>query len=469
MEHFYNTIDSETWFDYQQIYNEMVRKYPSGSHFVEVGSWKGMSSCYMSVEIINSGKEIKFDCVDVWEYTPTQKDISRAQFDNLYEIFKKNTLPVSHIINEVKMLSNEASKNYEDESLDFIYIDGAHDYDNTKLDVESWFPKLKIGGIIAGHSYTHSPVKKAVDEYFGKQNIKFINNSWYFEKTNFEIEKENEIIEEIVIPFNYDEEIQKVKNKILVSAISFVNSVKKGSEIYTTYAKRLIKDVLTKTPYDIMVSTNEPEYFKEYEGASRVIIKHEPLHYHKTHVGAFNQLLKFYAIKSIDKKYDWVLYLDCDAGFTERVNVLEIEDYITYLNSSDFDMSALRTQATYEESEKEFIETKDKVTYPIPLFNKKFMFYGFNDKWRGAKLPSEHILFLKNNEKLPIMAHEFENFCSWFETQEPNKIVTYDMEAFEIGVSAHLAGYNMAEMTWGRQTELFKVGFNYNNWEKIKI
>jgi len=43
------------------------------------------------------------------------------------------------------------------------------------------------------------------------------------------------------------------------------------------------------------------------------------------------------------------------------------------------------------------------------------------------------------------------------------------MEAFEIGISAHLSGINMGEMGWANQTEIFKVGFNANNWEKIKI
>jgi hypothetical protein len=32
-----------------------------------------------------------------------------------------------------------------------------------------------------------------------------------------------------------------------------------------------------------------------------------------------------------------------------------------------------------------------------------------------------------------------------------------------------LAGINMGEMGWGNQVEIFKVGFNANNWEKIKI
>ena len=103
------------------------------------------------------------------------------------------------------------------------------------------------------------------------------------------------------------------------------------------------------------------------------------------------------------------------------------------------------------------------------LFDDKFRFYGIKPEWRGAKLPSEHILLIKNGDKLEVMANEFEKFCYQFETQDPIHPITYDMEAFEIGVSAFLAGYNMGEMHWHNQGQIFKVGFNANNWEKIKV
>ena len=302
MKHFYTEIDSEVWFDYQDIYKMMVQKYPDGSHFLEVGAWKGMSACFMAVEIINSQKNIKFDCVDTWEYINTQKDIRPHQYENLYETFKKNIEPVKDYINEVRLLSHKASELYEDNTLDFVYIDGAHDYDSVKLDLQSWFPKLKNGGTIAGTSFSHYPVKKAVDEFFGKDKIKMIGHSWSLVKSGEEVINIVSVDSE-PIPYDYEKEKTKVKNNILVSTISFINKVKSGSEIYTTFAKRLVEDVLTKTPYDVMVSTNGPEFFEDYKDNTRVIIKHEPLIYHKTHVGAFNQLLKFYAIKFIDKKY----------------------------------------------------------------------------------------------------------------------------------------------------------------------
>jgi hypothetical protein len=256
---------------------------------------------------------------------------------------------------------------------------------------------------------------------------------------------------------------------ILISAISFVNLEKNGTEIYATFAKRLINDVLTKTPYDVMVTTNNTDNFSEVINLNnpRVTIRHELLENHKTHVGAFNQLLKFYSIQNIDKKYDWVLYLDCDAGLVDTIDIEKLESQIDQWESSGYDMLALRTNATYINSEREYLESLTNGVYH--LFDPKFRFYGIKPEWRGSCFPSEHVLFIKNNEKLEVMCKEFESFCTLFETQDKNHPVTFDMEAFEIGVSAFLAGYNVGEMGWGTSNEVLKVGFNHNNWEKVKI
>ena len=88
------------------------------------------------------------------------------------------------------MTSVEASKLYEDGSLDFIFIDGAHDYKSVKEDVEHWFPKLKIGGYISGDDYAWPSVSSAVDEYFGKYNVttikapayKYAEQTWVVQK-----------------------------------------------------------------------------------------------------------------------------------------------------------------------------------------------------------------------------------------------------------------------------------------------
>ena len=50
-------------------------------------------------------------------------------------------------------LGEELIDLFDDESLDFIYIDANHAYDYVKSDIKLWYPKLKKGGIFAGHDY----------------------------------------------------------------------------------------------------------------------------------------------------------------------------------------------------------------------------------------------------------------------------------------------------------------------------
>ena len=53
----------------------------------------------------------------------------------------------------IRALSEEAVHLFEDNSLDFIYIDGNHGYNHVKQDLELWWPKLKSGGIMSGHDF----------------------------------------------------------------------------------------------------------------------------------------------------------------------------------------------------------------------------------------------------------------------------------------------------------------------------
>jgi predicted O-methyltransferase YrrM len=46
-----------------------------------------------------------------------------------------------------------AAEMFDDESLDFVYIDGDHSYEATLKDIKAWTPKVKKGGIVAGHDY----------------------------------------------------------------------------------------------------------------------------------------------------------------------------------------------------------------------------------------------------------------------------------------------------------------------------
>jgi cephalosporin hydroxylase len=171
MEHiFYQAQFGENWFTYPNLYSRFVKELSNGSKIVEVGCWKGKSIAYLAVEIINSGKDIKVDAIDTWKGTPDEDVHQKDKYvieDKLYELFLSNIAPVSSVINPIRMSSVEAAKLYEDESIDVVFIDAGHTYEDVKADILAWYPKVKKGGYVSGHDYPWSggdAVKKAVDE-----------------------------------------------------------------------------------------------------------------------------------------------------------------------------------------------------------------------------------------------------------------------------------------------------------------
>lgn len=76
------------------------------------------------------------------------------------------------------MTSERAASAVKDRYLDFVFIDANHDYESVYQDIRLWAPKVKQGGIISGHDYDgrgdrsgQFGVKKAVDEFFGEDNV----------------------------------------------------------------------------------------------------------------------------------------------------------------------------------------------------------------------------------------------------------------------------------------------------------
>ena len=177
MKHFKDSLNG--WFSFPVLYKTMVDQATDHSHFVEVGAFLGKSASYMAVEIINSKKNIKFDCVDLWK---VDDDMVRElgwenyigtgpiQPDYFYNLYLQNIQPVKHVINNIRSSSVEASKLYEDNSLDFVFIDAAHDYKSVYDDLVAWFPKVKPNGIIAGHDYFDPSVPENVNKFDGLRN-----------------------------------------------------------------------------------------------------------------------------------------------------------------------------------------------------------------------------------------------------------------------------------------------------------
>ena len=132
----------------------------SDTVMVEIGSFSGVSSELFALHC----KEI--NCVDLcdpyWEIADTQKiEFAEFAFDKMIASYPN--------INKVKYSSVEAAKQVKDESLDFVYIDAAHDYNSVYEDIVTWLPKVKKGGYIGGHDYRYDPnigVYQAVNNIF---------------------------------------------------------------------------------------------------------------------------------------------------------------------------------------------------------------------------------------------------------------------------------------------------------------
>lgn len=156
---------------------------------LEIGSYAGASAELMSNYV---GKIM---CCDVWE--EYIQPFERAKI--VYNDFL-STKEMNPNIIECKKNSNELVKEIEDESLDMIYIDADHGYHSVKNDISVWFPKVKPGGIISGHDYFMDGVKIAVDEFFGKDNIKYFkDSSWAYRKVESN-DSNNEKKFSIIVP-----------------------------------------------------------------------------------------------------------------------------------------------------------------------------------------------------------------------------------------------------------------------------
>jgi predicted O-methyltransferase YrrM len=111
-------------------------------------------------------------------------------WDTIYNEFQINTRFFNNITLHKDFSYNVADK-FEDNSMDFIYIDGDHSYDAVKQDLEMYLPKLKDNGVIGGHDYLEKNkyykqnTIRAVNEVVGKPDKVFVDSSWIKQLNHF--------------------------------------------------------------------------------------------------------------------------------------------------------------------------------------------------------------------------------------------------------------------------------------------
>lgn len=89
--------------------------------------------------------------IDIWEEYP-----GYTEYKNTNEVYleaRERLKPYN--ANFIKKFSMDAISLFDDNSLDFVYIDSAHDFKNVAMDISEWSGKVKPGGIVFGHDYKY--------------------------------------------------------------------------------------------------------------------------------------------------------------------------------------------------------------------------------------------------------------------------------------------------------------------------
>lgn len=150
----------------------------NGSKMIEIGSYMGESTMlFASTKLFD-----KIYSIEPHSGFEEFNQVTNFTWEDVKKEYKLNTRFFNNI-EHIKNFSYNVVDMFDDDSIDFIYIDGRHDYESVKLDLELYLPKLKNGGIIGGHDYNKNnwpEVCRAVNEVIGEPHKIFKDSSWIY-------------------------------------------------------------------------------------------------------------------------------------------------------------------------------------------------------------------------------------------------------------------------------------------------
>jgi predicted O-methyltransferase YrrM len=172
-------LDEEAIFLYNQAKNVKGK-----GIILEIGSWHGKSTIWLAKGSMD-GNNIKVYAIDPHTGSSEHKDwYGRV---NTLDIFRKNIADfgVDKLIVPIIKTSKKAALEWNGEKIEFLWIDGAHEYKYVLLDYLLWNPFLIKGGIIAFHDtiWTYKGPEKVVNKYLFMgdkfKNVKFVGSITY--------------------------------------------------------------------------------------------------------------------------------------------------------------------------------------------------------------------------------------------------------------------------------------------------
>jgi len=158
---------------------ELMKLLPKNPVIAEVGCAEGL----FSKDLLDAGAGLLY-MIDNWGHIPGVKgdgNFPQEWHDKNYADAMNRVKPYAKIFKPLgeervvvlKGLSTQMAVHIPDKSLDMVYLDAAHYEDGVIADLKVYYPKVKPGGIIAGHDYLNDDygVKSAV-HYFVNHLIK---------------------------------------------------------------------------------------------------------------------------------------------------------------------------------------------------------------------------------------------------------------------------------------------------------
>jgi len=156
----------------------LLRSYARGGVGAEIGVFRGD----FSEQILLHVRPHRLHLIDPWKFEPApeyERSVygraragGQSELDAIYRSVRErfdHEIQVGTVVIH-RVPSEAAATSFADEYFDWVYIDGNHLYEFVMRDLESYYPKVKPGGLIAGDDYGlkgwwDNGVKRAVDEF----------------------------------------------------------------------------------------------------------------------------------------------------------------------------------------------------------------------------------------------------------------------------------------------------------------
>lgn len=146
----------------------------------EIGTQRGLYAEYLL-----KNTELFLYLIDIWQHQDKgYKDIanvSSSEHESNLVMTRQLVAPYEGRYEIIRAFSVDAAKRFSEDELDFVYIDANHSYKATLEDLDAWYPKVRIGGLIAGHDFLDGDnicgcefgVKSAVTEFMEEKGQVF--------------------------------------------------------------------------------------------------------------------------------------------------------------------------------------------------------------------------------------------------------------------------------------------------------